>query len=143
MSNEIYGIILAGGSGSRLWPLSRESYPKQLLKINNDDTLFQSAFIKLVDLIDDKNIISITNIKQEASIKMQLDELQKKFCRKNKYTILSEPIGKNTAPAIALCAKYIKDLQPEKDPILVITPSDHIIDESIKYTKNIGKDRFP
>lgn len=134
MSNDLYGVILAGGSGSRLWPLSREMFPKQLLKINNnDETLFQSAFTKLVDVVDDKNIISVTNVKQESAIKMQLDELQTKFCRKKKYTMLTEPIGKNTAPAIALCAKFIRNNLPTKDPVLVITPSDHIIDFKDKY----------
>ena len=80
MLENVYGIILAGGSGSRLWPLSREMYPKQLLKINNNEnTLFQSTFIKLLGLINDKNIISITNVKHETGIRMQLTELQKKF----------------------------------------------------------------
>ena len=61
--SNLYAVILAGGSGSRLWPLSRELHPKQLMKIEGDYTLFQSAFIRLVNSVDDKNILSVTNVK--------------------------------------------------------------------------------
>ena len=60
MSKDFYALILAGGSGSRLWPMSRELYPKQLLRLNQEHTLFESTFLRLIDNIDDKNIISIT-----------------------------------------------------------------------------------
>jgi len=63
MNNNIYGVILAGGTGSRLWPLSRELYPKQLLKLNQENTLLQSTFLRLSKFIKDKNIITVTNIK--------------------------------------------------------------------------------
>ena len=82
MAELLYGLILAGGSGSRLWPMSREMYPKQLLKIGGDSTLFQSTFKRLVDTIDDKRIFSITNVKHASNVKIQLSELQNKFCRK-------------------------------------------------------------
>ena len=75
--SNIYAVILAGGSGSRLWPLSRELHPKQLMKIEDDYTLFQSAFIRLVNCVDDKNILSITNVKLESQVKAQLKEMQK------------------------------------------------------------------
>ena len=108
--SNIYAVILAGGSGSRLWPLSREIHPKQLMKLDDDYTLFQSAFIRLVNCVDDKNILSITNVKLESQVKMQLKEMQEKFCRKSSYRIITEPEGKNTAPAIALAIKYIYTL---------------------------------
>ena len=56
MKELLYGLILAGGSGSRLWPMSREMFPKQLLKIGGNSTLFQSTFKRLIDNIDDKKI---------------------------------------------------------------------------------------
>ncbi len=138
MSESLYAVILAGGSGSRLWPLSREMYPKQLLKINSDYTLFQSTFVKLVNLIDDKNIISVTNVKHESNVRMQLNELQTKFCRDTKYKIITEPIGRNTAPAISLAVKYVKDNSKTKDdPIVIITPSDHLIKNEKSYINSI------
>lgn len=135
--SNVYAVILAGGSGSRLWPLSREIHPKQLMKLDDDYTLFQSAFIRLVNCVDDKNILSITNVKLESMVKTQLKEMQEKFCRKSSYRVITEPEGRNTAPAIALAIKYIEKLQKDKDikddPIIVAVPSDNLITENEKY----------
>jgi len=140
--SNIYAVILAGGSGSRLWPLSREIHPKQLMKLDDNYTLFQSAFIRLVNCIDDKNILSITNVKLESQIKSQLKEMQEKFCRKSSYRIITEPEGKNTAPAIALAISYIEKLQKDKkikdDAIIVAVPSDNLITDNEKYQAAIN-----
>ncbi len=145
--SNIYAVILAGGSGSRLWPLSRELHPKQLMKIEDDYTLFQSAFIRLVNCVDDKNILSITNVKLESQVKAQLKEMQEKFCRKSSYRVITEPEGKNTAPAIALAIKYIEKLQQDKavnqenieDAIIVAVPSDNLITDNEKYCKSVSE----
>lgn len=138
----IYAVILAGGSGSRLWPLSRELHPKQLMKIEGDYTLFQSAFIRLVNCVDDKNILSVTNVKLETQVKGQLKEMQEKFCRKSSYRVITEPEGKNTAPAIALAIKYIEMLQKDKktkeDPIIVAVPSDNLITDNEKFNDAVS-----
>ena len=128
MSN-LFSVILAGGSGSRLWPLSREMHPKQLLKMNDDYTLFQSTFLRLIGDVDDKNIITVTGIKHESSVKQQLNELKEKFCRKSDYKIVTEPVSKNTAPALALATKYITDnlVKNDSDPIILSVPSDQLI----------------
>ena len=140
MAELIYGLILAGGSGSRLWPMSREMYPKQLLKIGGDTTLFQSTFKRLIDNIDDKRIFSITNVKHSSNVKMQLSELQKKFCRKSAYKVITEPVGRNTAPAIALATQYIKNHAGKgKDPIILVVPSDHIIGDDLQFSTTIDK----
>lgn len=136
MDKDLYAVILAGGSGSRLWPMSREMYPKQLLKINGADTLFQSTFLRLIEDFDDKNILSITNIKHAPTVNIQLSELQKKFCRKKPYKVITEPIGKNTAPAIALSVKYIQEMAGEKtDPIILFAPSDHLVTKVENFSK--------
>lgn len=141
--SNIYAVILAGGSGSRLWPLSRELHPKQLMKIEDDYTLFQSAFIRLVNCVDDKNILSITNVKLESQVKSQLKEMQEKFCRKSSYRVITEPEGKNTAAAIALAIKYIEKLQSDKnikeDAIIVAVPSDNLITDNEKYCKAVSE----
>lgn len=139
--SNLYAVILAGGSGSRLWPLSRELHPKQLMKIEGDYTLFQSAFIRLVNSVDDKNILSVTNVKLESQVKTQLKEMQEKFCRKSNYRVITEPEGKGTAPAIALSIKYIEKLQKDKnskdDPIIIAVPSDNIISDDKLFAEAI------
>lgn len=142
MSN-FYSVILAGGSGSRLWPLSREMHPKHLMKMNDDYTLFQSTFLRLICDFDDKNIISITNIKHESAVKQQLNELRDKFCRDCEYKVLTEPVSKNTAPAIALSVKYILNSMKNKkiDPIILVVASDQLIldEKCFSDTINEGK----
>lgn len=127
----MYAIILAGGSGSRLWPLSRELYPKQLLNLNSDKSLLQSTFLRLQDFMQAENIVSITNTKHLSSVKSQLDELF------SEATVLSEPLSKNTAPAIALAAKFIQQKHEGEDPIVLVVPSDHLIEDNEKFAQTV------
>lgn len=128
----MYGIILAGGSGSRLWPLSRELYPKQLLNIISDKSLLQSTFERLTHCMDKSNILSITNTKHASNVKMQIQELTEN------PIVLSEPVAKNTAPAIALAAKYILQ-KTNEDPIILVVPSDHLIKDNEKFLATVKK----
>lgn len=127
----MFGIILAGGSGSRLWPLSRELYPKQLLNINSDKSLLQLTFERLGKFIPAENIVSITNVKHTANVKYQLEQIS------DAVKILSEPLSKNTAPAIALAVKYIQEY--ENDPVVLVVPSDHLIDDEEKFFATVKK----
>lgn len=128
----MYGIILAGGSGSRLWPLSRELYPKQLFNLNSDKSLLQSTFERLQLCMPDENIVSITNTKHASNVRMQLTKYSQS------PVILSEPVAKNTAPAIALASKYIMQ-KTNSDPVIIAMPSDLIIKDNEKYTTAIKK----
>ncbi len=128
----MYGIILAGGSGSRLWPLSRELYPKQLLNINSDKSLLQSTFERLKTCMPEDKIISITNIKHSSNVRMQLSELT------SNPVVLSEPVAKNTAPAIVLASKVIIQ-KSNSDPVIIVVPSDHLIQNKEKFLSTVKK----
>ncbi len=125
----MYGIILAGGSGSRLWPLSRELYPKQLLKINTDKSLLEMTYLRLLNLTDEKNILSITNAKHFSDVKTQLSSISKD------PLLLSEPAQKNTAPAISVSVKYLLD--KGKDDVILVVPSDHLIKDEKAFKKSV------
>ncbi len=126
----MYGLILAGGSGSRLWPLSRELYPKQLLNIQNTESLLQATFERISECISESNIISMTGVKHFPNVKYQLSSLYKDAI------VLSEPISKNTAPAIALASKYIMD-KFNVDPVILVVPSDHMIKDKSGFAKTV------
>ena len=85
----MYGIILAGGSGSRLWPLSRELYPKQLLNLQKAESLLQATFLRLKKCMPESNIVSMTGVKHAANVRFQLSSFVEN------PVVLSEPISKN------------------------------------------------
>ena len=126
----MFGLILAGGSGSRLWPLSRELYPKQLLNIQNTESLLQSTYERLLELIPQENIISMTGVKHVSNVKYQLSKIAKD------PVVLSEPISKNTAPAIAVGAKVILD-NYKKDDVILVVPSDHLIHDVKGFAESV------
>ena len=119
----MYGIILAGGSGSRLWPLSRELYPKQLLNLVSNESLLQTTFERLNYCMPKENIVSATNSKHVANVRMQLSELT------DNPIIIGEPVAKNTAPAIITATKYIMQ-KSGSDPVIIAVPSDLLIKDN-------------
>lgn len=127
----MHGIILAGGSGSRLWPLSRELYPKQLLKLNSKKSLLERTYERLMGIMDIDNILAITNAKHITSVRMQLKEYS------NDVRILAEPSAKNTAPAISVAVKYLLDFNI--DDIIIVLPSDHLINDTKGFRKTIDE----
>ena len=127
----MYSIILAGGSGSRLWPLSRELYPKQLLNIQNKESLLQETFKRVLELVPAENIISVTNTKHSSNVKYQLSSISENS------VVISEPVAKNTAPAIALAVKYIEDKLSKDDEIVLVLPSDHKIQNIEQFKSSI------
>lgn len=136
MQKNMFALILAGGSGSRLWPLSRELYPKQLLKLNNSEkTLLQMSVERLKGLIPDEHILSITNIKHLANVRAQISQV----ANTSDTSFIVEPVGCNTAPAIALGAKFIqKFFDFSEDPVILVCPSDHFISDSAKFRKMLS-----
>lgn len=141
MSKEkILPVILSGGSGSRLWPLSRASFPKQYLSIDKKESLtfFQETIKRISDNAIFESPIVICNEEDRFIVAEQLRNIKIKA-----NSILLEPVGRNTAPAITLAA--INSMEKGNDPYLLILPSDHLItnlsqfkivlESAIKYVK--------
>ncbi|MBU0462050.1 MAG: mannose-1-phosphate guanylyltransferase/mannose-6-phosphate isomerase [Proteobacteria bacterium] len=122
----IIPIILAGGSGTRLWPLSRQLYPKQLIDIYNEKTMLQNTVLRLQGLEMIGSPIVVCN---EDHRFMTADQL--KNIEIDSLAIILEPIGRNTAPAIALAA--LKAMEHEEDPILLVLPADHVIEKKLDF----------
>lgn len=119
----IIPVILCGGSGTRLWPLSRKLYPKQFMRLVNDNTLFQDTILRLPKEV--ANPLVICNEEYRFLAAEQLRQINK-----DSNDIILEPIGKNTAPAIALAA-----LATGNDPLLLVLPADHVIEDEEYFNK--------
>ena len=127
-------VILAGGSGTRLFPLSRENYPKQFIKIADDSSLLQKTFNRCKRFTDSKDIFIVSGDKYQFHIRNQLEEIGEKDFK----NIILEPVGRNTAPAIALSVKYLLEKESaNEDDVIFITPSDHIISPEEKFSEYI------
>lgn len=123
-------IILAGGSGERLWPVSRDLYPKSLLKLFGGKTLIQNVYEIASKITSEKNILTITNIRQFDDTKLQLKELS------SKPLIIAEPMSKNTAPAVASALTFLKG---QKDEMVLILPVDFSIKDTESFISAIEK----
>jgi len=121
-------VILSGGSGTRLWPLSRKFYPKQFIKLINDTTLFQDTIIRLPNNVSAPLIIC--NEEHRFIVAEQLRQIES-----NNKGIILEPTGKNTAPAIAIAAMSL--INDGQDPILLVLSADHLIINNDKFHKSI------
>tara|TARA_A100001035_G_scaffold279917_2_gene283005 strand:+ start:497 stop:1933 length:1437 start_codon:yes stop_codon:yes gene_type:complete len=126
----IVPLILCGGSGSRLWPLSRESYPKQFLSLKKEEefSLLQKTIKRILNLKNLRKPILVCNEEHRFIVAEQMRELNIED-----FVILLEPFGKNTAPAITLGA--LKSLEIEDDPTLLVLSSDHEIKNTEKFLK--------
>jgi len=127
MSKDRYCIIMAGGVGSRFWPLSRTEHPKQFLDIlGMGKTLLQQTFERFLKVFEKENILIVTNEIYGDLVKEQLPEL-------SVDNILLEPMRRNTAPCIAYAAYKIKKRNP--DASMIVAPSDHLIIKESKFLK--------
>ena len=117
----VYPVIMAGGSGTRFWPLSRQLFPKQLLKIIGDETLIQQTMRRVVTGAPPQRVMISTNPPQAESIRVQLSEW--KDALKDNFVL--EPEARNTAPAIALVALELLRRDPEA--VMLVVPADHIV----------------
>ena len=121
----IKAVIMAGGSGTRLWPLSRAAHPKQFLALHGDDTMLQ-ATVKRLSGLNVKSSVTICNEEHRFFVAEQLREIDALD------SIILEPVGRNTAPAIALAA-----LTSNEDDLLLVLAADHVIQDQAAFTKAV------
>ena len=123
------GLILAGGGGTRLWPLSRRNYPKQFLKISGDKSLLQQTAERLLKVMTLDDLVVVTNAKYKFYVKSDLPDIKH---------LIFEPVGRNTAPATALSVRYcLEKLDCSEDEVILMCPSDHVIRPDEKFAEYV------
>src|SRR5213592_1113753 len=128
--NHLYAVILAGGSGTRFWPLSRELYPKQLLKVLSNRTLIQQTVLRVRPVVPAERTLVVTGASHVDGIRIQLDGAD----GVPKENILIEPVARNTAAAIGWAAEAVRRKDP--DGIMLVMPADHVIPDEPKFLQD-------
>src|ERR1700709_2830988 len=131
MNKNYYAIIMAGGIGSRFWPISRTSHPKQFIDIlGTGKTLIQNTYDRFLKVCPKENIYIVTNEIYTDLVKQQLPDI-------GDSQILTEPVMRNTAPCVAYGSFKIENLTP--DAAIVVAPSDHLILDEAAFVSTIEK----
>ncbi len=128
----IVPVILSGGAGSRLWPLSRQHYPKQLLPLLGGQTMLQDTVTRLAGAGDIGNPLVVCNEEHRFLVAEQL-----RHVGIAPSAIVLEPVGRNTAPAVAIAALHAMAANNDEDPILLVLPADHVISDPAKFHQAI------
>ena len=129
MSHSLYPVILSGGAGTRLWPLSREHHPKQLIALLDDDTLLQATARRLALVEDAQRPIVVCNEEHRFMVAEQLRAIGV-----SPAAVMLEPMARDTAPAIAAAAlEALAQCDEGDDPVLLILPSDHVIRNDARF----------
>ena len=121
-----YALILAGGSGQRFWPISRDALPKQLLKLFGEKTLLELTIERLDGFVPKENILILTNKQQEASVRALVKDLPAE-------NIVAEPEKRDTAPAIALAVGWVVARDPTAT--MIVLPADHLIKNHAEFQR--------
>ncbi len=128
----LYPVILAGGSGTRFWPLSRHLYPKQLLRIIGEETLIQQTMRRVLGFTSASRVLISTNPAQAEAIRLQLREWKEAI----QDNFIIEPEGRNTAPAIALAAQEL--LRRDSAAVMLVLPADHVIKGERQFQRAVA-----
>src|SRR5437773_1993648 len=128
MSNPIYALILAGGTGERFWPLSRRARPKQLLRLVAEQTLLEQAVARLEGLIAPERLLILTNVDQEAAVRELLPQVPKE-------NIVAEPEKRDTAAAVALGVGWVA--ARDHSATMIVLPADHVINDIAAFQNTL------
>jgi len=131
-AGNVYAVLLAGGTGTRLWPVSRELYPKQLVKFIGNDSLVQSTIKRLAPLLDLENVRVVCGEQHYHEIARHIKDIG----ISSQGKVIQEPSGRNTAPAILLAAFYLRHTVP--DGIMCVFPADHVIGNIAAFHERLG-----
>lgn len=127
----IHAVLLAGGSGTRLWPVSRELFPKQLVNFIGTDSLVQATIKRLIPLLDTEKVRVVCGAEHYYEIARHMEEIGVSAVGK----IIREPLGRNTAPAILLAVLTL--LKEKKDAVVCIFPADHVIRDTERFHRKL------
>ena len=129
MNKNYYAILMAGGVGSRFWPVSTTEFPKQFHDmLGTGETLIQKTFTRLSQIIPKENILILTNEDYNSIVLEQLPVVKQE-------QIILEPVMRNTAPCILYASLKIKKQNP--DAVMVVAPSDHWIEDEVQFCSNL------
>ena len=128
-SNDVYAVIMAGGSGTRFWPMSRNAFPKQLVRIIGDDTMIQATVARLQPLISPERVLVITTAALAEETRKQLPMLKPEH-------VIAEPVGRDTAACVALAALVVEKMSPGATMILL--PADQVIKPADQFQKALA-----
>jgi len=129
--NKILPVVLSGGSGTRLWPLSREKYPKQLLPLVGDLSMLQATIARMDGIADLSDPLLVCNEEHRFIVAEQMRLLGKRG------KVLLEPFGRNTAPALTLAALWAQG--QGDDPVMVVMPADHVILDGVVFRATVAR----
>jgi len=132
--SHIQPVILAGGTGTRLWPLSRELYPKQLLNLTEDVSLLQATIKRIIAMPDMLPPLIVVGEEHRFLTQNQIAELG----LKEEITIILEPVGRDTAPAICAAAVYAL-AKHDEDTVMLVLPADHLISNAKAFMEGVGQ----
>ncbi len=128
IDENLYAVIMAGGSGTRFWPRSREKRPKQLLNITGDEILLKKTIELIKPIMPASKIKIVTTLSQADALKSTVPEIPE-------ANVIIEPVGRNTAPAIGVSALSVERDNP--DAVMVILPADHYIEDKGRFRQRI------
>ena len=133
---KILPIVLSGGVGSRLWPLSREAHPKPFIKLSGGQSLLQKSYIRACNISDSDEVVTVTN---RDLFFYSKDEFKEIGVSASKNIFLLEPVGRNSAAAIAIAAHYALCAHGD-DCIMLVMPADHLVHDMEAFTQAIKQE---